>query len=694
MESLQMKLSLSSVASTAMKLPRQTCIASICVMIALFAALVPKLFGQLQGGFNPDLDYRSGSQPWPKAVHAFVVQPNGKLVVAADSKLIRLNTDGSKDAVLFDLAVTVNASGSAMETQADGKILVGLSYVSGSPSRLIRLNADGSLDAGFNVPRDPTSGTYGWITAIAVAADGIIYIADRFEGGHVRIFKLNPNGSTIPIPEFWPLTVSGGSAGALPVEDLLIDAGGKLVVAGAVTSTNLPTTRDFFRVNNDGGLDTTFTPPDFNNGWVNAVVQRSDGKFIAGGTFTVTNGTDIRQGLARFNTDGSLDGAYNTGSGSGITALALLPDDTTIIGAQSNGTVGRSNANGVADSSWVIQSVPGDGAILSVAILPDGSVYANGTSLKLANSGIMNLVRFRPNGVPDVPASRFDYDSDYIADLTVYRPSNRIWYTQTAQNYTVFEFGFATDEPVPADYDGDAKTDIAVWRPSNGTWYWINSSNITFSALQWGQDGDVPMAGNVAWDRKAPFTVYRPSSGTWYRLEGTAYRINVLQFGAPGDIPLHGRYLNRVPFQSTPTLYRPSTRQFIMAVWEVPGTIPGALQWGQVGDVPVCGDFDGDFITDLAVYRPSNGRWEIRRSSVNNNPTLALYAWNWGQPGDVPVVADYNGDLRDDIAVFRPSNGEWYIIHSPNAVNQPPTSFVTRTFGVDGDRPVPAAYLP
>lgn len=685
-----------------MKLPLKSAKTSLLRAFFFFSFLASLLIGltsldayaQLQGGFNPDLDYQLGAQPWPKAVHAFVVQPNGKLIVAADSKLIRLNSDGSKDAVIGDLATAFNARGSAMETQSDGKILVGLSYVSSSTSRLIRLNADGSVDSGFNTPRDPTSGANGSVVAIAIAPNGDIYIADRFEGGNVRIFKLRPDGSLYNIPDFYPVSVVGETLSSLAVEDLLVDASGKLVVAGSVSATNLPTTRDVFRVNGDGGLDTSFTPPDFNNGWVGAVAQKSDGKFMVVGQFSVSDGTNIRQGLIRLNADGTLDGAYNSGPGGGGAEMALQADGTTIIGRQGNGGLARFAANGVQDSSFS-STVNGysSGNVLGIVVLADGTIYANGTSLS-RGSTVLNIIRFRPDGVPDVPISRFDYDGDNLADLTVFRPSNRVWYTKTTQNFTSGEFGIATDEAVPADYDGDAKTDIAVWRPENGTWYWINSSSNTFSVLQWGQNGDVPVAGNAAWDKRAPFTVYRPSTGTWYRLEGSTYRINVLQFGSPGDVPLGGRYVNRAPFQSTPTLYRPSTGQFILGAWEVPAPAPTIVQWGQVGDIPVSGDFDGDYVTDLAVYRPSDSKWEIRRSGVvGTGSQWTVYTKNWGEAGDIPVVADYDSDGRDDIAVFRPSNGQWYVLNS-TILNQTPTSFSVREFGVQGDRPAQAAYLP
>ena len=57
--------------------------------------------------------------------------------------------------------------------------------------------------------------------------------------------------------------------------------------------------------------------------------------------------------------------------------------------------------------------------------------------------------------------------------------------------------------------------------------------------------------------------------------------------------------------------------------------------WGALlglGDRPVPGDYDGDGLHDLAVYREATGVWYILKS---NGTGLATYTW--GAPGDYPA---------------------------------------------------------
>jgi hypothetical protein len=81
----------------------------------------------------------------------------------------------------------------------------------------------------------------------------------------------------------------------------------------------------------------------------------------------------------------------------------------------------------------------------------------------------------------------------------------------------------------------------------------------------------------------------------------------------------------------------------------------------------VPGDYDGNGVTDIAVWRPQNGYWYVK--NIKNE--------QWGAAGDVPVSADYNGDAISDLAVWRPSIGYWFIKNYFNIL-----------WGMAGDIPV------
>jgi hypothetical protein len=112
------------------------------------------------------------------------------------------------------------------------------------------------------------------------------------------------------------------------------------------------------------------------------------------------------------------------------------------------------------------------------------------------------------------------------------------------------------------------------------------------------------------------------------------------------------------------------------------GSPQAAVPWGVNGDRILGGDFDGDNLDDIAVFRPSNATFYILESQSS---TIRID--NFGQDGDDPtVVGDYTGDGKDDVAVFRAgSPGIWYY-------RLPSGSYNAVIWGGDTDYPAPGDY--
>lgn len=103
------------------------------------------------------------------------------------------------------------------------------------------------------------------------------------------------------------------------------------------------------------------------------------------------------------------------------------------------------------------------------------------------------------------------------------------------------------------------------------------------------------------------------------------------------------------------------------------------VNYGAPSFIGLVGDFDGDTITDLAVY--DNGVWYV--DYFNN--TIADKQVVFGGPAslDTPITGDFNADGKADIGVYR-NDGVWYLDFNLDGTPDRVSSFG----GVAGDVPV------
>jgi len=264
--------------------------------------------------------------------------------------------------------------------------------------------------------------------------------------------------------------------------------------------------------------------------------------------------------------------------------------------------------------------------------------------------------------------SRYNFFGDRT-DAAVWRPSTGTWTTfSAAGTERVEQLGEVGDMPVPGDYDGDGTTDFAVWRPSTATWLVLQSSKPRI-VLQPAVPRVGP-GGGLGRPVPNPGPIIAEPTRPGDRLRSQ-------QWGQIGDVPVVGNFAGEG--RSDFVVWRPSTGE-----WFVKSSMTGAervQQWGQAGDIPLAGDFTGDGRSDFVIWRPTTGEWWIRDSSTGD-----VRVQQWGQAGDVPVPGDYSGSGRFDFAVWRPATGEWLVKNSSTGAER------VQQWGDARDIPVPRDF--
>ncbi len=316
----------------------------------------------------------------------------------------------------FDPGSSPDFSVFTIAVQPDGKIVIGGEF--GSPGNSVaRLNTDGSVDKTFN----PGTGvnTYDYLVglshvyALALQPDEKLVIAGVFAtfNGVARngIARLNPDGSLDL--SFDPGT---GPGVAIPnIYSVALQPDGKLLVVGSFNSFHGVSRNGVARLNTDGSVDTSFDPGSGAvgfPGFVYSVAVQTNGQVVVGGLFTTFNGTN-RNDIARLNADGSLDATFDPGTGpnNAILSMALQPDGKVIIGGQfttidgtTRNRIARLNRDGSLDTTFMTTGATGASSdVRSVALQSDGKVLLGGRFTSVNAVSRNRVARLQTDGTVD-----------------------------------------------------------------------------------------------------------------------------------------------------------------------------------------------------------------------------------------------------------------------------------------------------
>jgi uncharacterized delta-60 repeat protein len=305
------------------------------------------------------------------------LQPDGKLVVAASSGLVRYHSNGSLDLTfgagtgsvsnaLFGNghSVTIDAS-----SDPDGKIVVAGSIglarfnLDGTPDTTFGNGTGGSVNTFFSTPMSAT-----------VQAGGKILVAGTASGAgqDFALARYNADGT-------FDTTFGSGTGkvkvdffgGADQGQSVVVQQNGKIVVAGAATTSAGVQEFALVRFNADGTLDATFgagtgkVVTNFGSTLApgQSATLQPDGKILVSGYAVQATVTNYDFALARYNADGSLDTTFGNGTGRVMTdftggddgqSVALQSDGKIVVSGYAGGNfaVARYNSDGSLDTSF------------------------------------------------------------------------------------------------------------------------------------------------------------------------------------------------------------------------------------------------------------------------------------------------------------------------------------------------------
>jgi large repetitive protein len=206
---------------------------------------------------------------------------------------------------------------------------------------------------------------------------------------------------------------------------------------------------------------------------------------------------------------------------------------------------------------------------------------------------------------------------------------------------------------------------------------------------QGGEPEDQPVAGD--WDGDGIDTVGVYRQGVFYlrntgglaaapdqeegRLNKRAAEV-VVAFGQAGDVPIVGDWNG----DGIDTIGVFRQGQFLLRNTNTAGAPELIINLGQAGDIPLAGDWDGDGLTTVGIYQPASGVFQLRNGWTEGASDVLVL---WGGVDYLPIVGDWDGDGITTVGLYS-RRGE-FLLRNTNAAGPAEFSF---TLGVEWGLPL------
>lgn len=176
--------------------------------------------------------------------------------------------------------------------------------------------------------------------------------------------------------------------------------------------------------------------------------------------------------------------------------------------------------------------------------------------------------------------------------------------------------------------------------------------------------------------------LYRETDGAWeIRNLLSNYATNQF-FGGMGYQAVPGDYAG--DGITDLGVYRPTSGSwYAQRVGSGSAQVIEMQQWAGSAFVGVPGDYDGDGKTDPGVYLEQSGLWMVLMSGSGYQQVSGIFG---GPEYSALLAGDYDGDMRTDPGVYNRTSGLWFLLFSTSE------SVLSGTFGGAGFVPVPTDY--